>query len=136
MIAGLLLLVGSATTFHILPGAMLEVPPGGAHAGYRTTGYATCDAGRPSIHLAGGAASLPETLAHELAHAADCLDDGAFNGSPLPASAVLRSSHPHCLENAAERYACWVVESGSVGLVRGADDERLVRLLEPVQRDR
>jgi hypothetical protein len=53
-------------------------------------------------------------LVHELAHAYDCADDGEVNGSPMPADAVLRSVFASCRSIAAERYACWVVESGRV----------------------
>ncbi len=47
---------------------------------------------------------------HELAHVADCADDGVLNGSP-PITRVVNVITPawarqHCDSNATERYAC------------------------------
>lgn len=51
------------------------------------TGWMTCTTttypdGRKVGH-ADEVVAMPESLEHELLHAADCVDDGALNGSPL-----------------------------------------------------
>ena len=74
----------------------------------------TCDAGRARLTIATRGPEIEETLAHELAHAADCIDDGELNGSPLPPGATLVRPIAHCLADRSELYACWAVEQGRV----------------------
>jgi hypothetical protein len=106
----LLLLVGAATSFRFVDADRVHVSFQGSVLA--TGGYMTCEAGRAELTLAARAPDVEATLAHELAHAADCIDDGELNGSPLPPGATLASPIAHCLANHAEFYACWVVEQG------------------------
>lgn len=73
------------------------------------------DNGRPVLYL-GPRVDL-ETLVHELAHARDCVDDGALNASPIggarPAARPDWASD-YCWNADAEWYACWVVQSRSL----------------------
>ncbi len=117
-IVELLLLVGALTTFRFVDAKTIEVPFGGATL--LTTGYALCERGRPVIALATRAPTLEATLLHELAHAEDCLDDGAINGSLLPLGASLRYPSGHCVANRAEFYACWVTEQARPALEASA----------------
>ena len=106
----LLLLVGAATSFRFVDADRLHVAFQGSLLA--TGGYMTCEAGRAQVTLAARAPGIQETLAHELAHAADCIDDGELNGSPLPRGATLASPMAHCLADRIEFYACWAVEQG------------------------
>jgi hypothetical protein len=110
LVMQLFVLVASATAFRFVDAEHVSVP----FQGYTlvTGGYMTCEAGRPEITLAARTPGFEVTLAHELAHAVDCLDDGEMNGSPLPADATLARPLTHCLANRAEFYACWTVEQG------------------------
>ncbi len=77
-------------------------------------GYTLCWAdGRSEVHLPQTAAFA--TWIHELAHAYDCADDGKLNGSPLPANSEFVGEHRQCDDNEAQRYACYVEETGDVG---------------------
>lgn len=121
LLVQLLVLVGASTSFRFLDAELVNVSFQGSILA--TGGYMTCEAGRPVITLAARAPELEATLAHELAHAADCLDDGVLNGSPLPTGASLARPTAHCLADAVEFYACWAVEQGSapgVGLAEPA----------------
>ena len=106
----LLLLVGGATNFRFVDVERVHVAFQGSILA--TGGYTTCEAGRAAVTLAARAPEIEETLAHELAHAADCLDDGELNGSPLPRGATLARPIAHCLADRIEFYACWAVEQG------------------------
>ncbi len=124
-ITELLLLVGALTSFRFVSAPTLEVPFGGYTI--ETTGYALCENRRPSITLAVSAATIEATLLHELAHARDCLDNGAIDGSLLPDGAALRWPSGHCLANRAELYACWVTEQAQLGV----PEARLVPVATP-----
>jgi hypothetical protein len=70
--------------------------------------------GEPVLYLSPGVHI--ETLAHELAHAYDCADDGKLNGSPIRGLRPLERpawASDYCWNTVAEWYACWVVRSGS-----------------------
>ena len=108
----LLLLVGAGTSLRFVDAERVHVAFRGSILA--TGGYMTCDAGRAMVTLAARAPEIEETLAHELAHAADCIDDGVLNGSPLPPGATLARPIAHCLADRAEFYACWAVEQGRV----------------------
>jgi hypothetical protein len=73
--------------------------------------------GRGNAVLYLGPAVDARTLAHELAHAHDCADDGKLNASPIrgarPAQRPAWVSD-YCWNTDAEWYACWVVHSGQV----------------------
>jgi hypothetical protein len=112
LLSQLLLLVSMSTTFAFVDAERVHVPFQGALLA--TGGYMTCTEGYAEITLATRAPEIEATLAHELAHAADCLDDGALNGSPLPEGATLARPIAHCLADRVEFYACWVVEQGSL----------------------
>ena len=72
----------------------------------------SCSERRPTMHFGPGARTTD--FVHALMHVADCLDDGAFNGSygpPRPATPPLwLTRNPllvsYCWENAAEWQAC------------------------------
>jgi hypothetical protein len=56
-----------------------------------------------------------ETLVHELAHAHDCLDNGAMDASPTLRPAVRPAwVSDYCWESDAEWYACSVVHFQSI----------------------
>jgi hypothetical protein len=110
LLAQLLLLVGMNASFTFVDAERVHVPFQGALLA--TGGYMTCTDGFSEITLATRAPEIEATLAHELAHAADCLDDGELNGSPLPEGATLRQPISHCLADRVEFYACWAVEQG------------------------
>ncbi len=77
-------------------------------------GYVVCwPSGRSEVHLPRTASFT--TYLHELAHAYDCIDDGALNGSPLPPQSEFVGEHRQCTLNEAQRYACYVEETGDVG---------------------
>ena len=70
-----------------------------------------CAEGRPQLWLSPDYSA--ETLAHELAHAYDCLDNGAMDGSPAGRPAGRPAWAPdYCWQNDAEWYACWSVREG------------------------
>jgi hypothetical protein len=111
LVVQLLLLVGASTSLRFVDVDRVHVVFQGAIL--ETGGYMTCEDGRPAILLAARAPDLEATLAHELAHAADCLDDGSLNGSLLPPDATLARPSAHCLADRVEFYACWAVEQGA-----------------------
>jgi hypothetical protein len=80
-------------------------------------GALSCQPGRPPELWISNDADL-EVLAHELAHAYDCLDDGELNGSPAPRPAQRPTwVSDYCWSSDAEWYACDVVHvaSGQAG---------------------
>ena len=106
----LLLLVGGATSIRFVDADRVHVAFQGSILA--TGGYMTCDARRAEVTVAARAPEIEETLAHELAHAVDCIDDRVLNGSPLPSGATLSRPIAHCLADRVEFYACWAVEQG------------------------
>jgi hypothetical protein len=125
-IAELLLFLGTLISYRFVDASVIEVPYGGATL--LTTGYALCENRRPTVALAVRAPTLEETLLHELAHARDCLDDGAINGSLLEDGTVLLRPSAHCLAARAEFYACWVTEQA------GAPSEAAAAVVDPPAR--
>lgn len=117
LIAQLVLLVGVSTSFRLVDGASLPVLFQGRLV--HTAAYTLCVEGRPEITVAREARDLETVVAHELAHALDCLDDGVINGSPLPVGAVLLDRNAHCTANPGEYYACWLVETAATAGPRG-----------------
>jgi hypothetical protein len=74
-----------------------------------------CREGRPILHLAPGVDA--PTLAHELAHAYDCADDGRMNASPIGGARPPERpewASTYCWNTDAEWYACWAVHTGLV----------------------
>lgn len=81
--------------------------------------------GQPVLYLAPGI-DLP-TLAHELAHAHDCADDGKLNASPIQGARPAQRPawvSDYCWNTDAEWYACWVVRSGKIDAARAVEEPR------------
>jgi hypothetical protein len=99
-------LVGGHVVIHDVDG---HVPITDLYGSARHAEGATgCEGGAPAIWIS-RQASL-DTLVHELAHAYDCLDNGALDGSPSkrpPARPAWASDY--CWESDVEWYACAVV---------------------------
>ena len=92
----------------------------------QTTAALECRrSGQPVLYVGPGVDLL--TLAHELAHAHDCADDGKLNASPIggarPAQRPTWASD-YCWKSDAEWYACWVVHSGRVDVPPARDEPR------------
>ena len=72
-------------------------------------GALACERGRPPELWLSRSADLA-TVAHELAHALDCLDDGALNGSPRPQPHARPAwASDYCWSSPVEWYACAAV---------------------------
>lgn len=108
-------LVAGHTAITIHDGAPFLTRTVGSQVTY-SLGYVTCwSDGRSEVHLPQTAAFT--TWVHELAHAYDCADDGELNGSPMPEDSTFVGAHRQCVVNSAQRYACYVEETGDVGTV-------------------
>jgi len=94
-------------------------------------GAFSCVPGQPPELWISAGADL-EVLVHELAHAFDCLDDGALNGSPshTPEARPAWASD-YCWRSAAEWHACSVVHNATS--FTGAPSPASAARLEPIR---
>jgi hypothetical protein len=73
-----------------------------------------CAEGESTIWISDQGASF-EVILHELAHAYDCADNGAIDGSPAGHTDQRPSwASDYCWNSPAERYACAVTETGQL----------------------
>jgi len=78
----------------------------------------------PTLALSRSGVTLP-VLAHELAHAYDCLDNGVMDGSPATRPSIRPQwASDYCWDRDAEWYACNVGRFGLTNIEPSASSER------------
>ena len=121
LVTALFALAGPQLTVQHVPGAVRFTDLYGTER--HASAALECRRGGESVLYLSPSVNI-ETLAHELAHAYDCADDGKLNASPIRGLRPLERpawASDYCWNTDAEWYACWVVYSGKANALPPAE---------------